>query len=188
MRDVRIFMLGNPADIYTNPYFTYLNLSVPYNTDIKLFKNNLILVQYMFNEEYREAKRKTKLGKIVEGTTFGNYAIENKQLYENDTFIEKKKSTSKFNFAFIYHNETFGVWFDFKVGKIFVSSDYDPNTNYIFACTLEDHSPNTMLLSIAKQYSCWTNFIKNYKLGNVRFESQKIKSICSELIKTLLVL
>ena len=74
----------------------------------------------MYNEEYREAKRKTKLGQIVEGTSFGNYAIENKQLYENNTFIEKKLKSSKFTFAFIYNNETFGVWFDFKVGKIFV--------------------------------------------------------------------
>ena len=78
MRDIRVFLLGNPADIYTNPYFTYFDLQIPYNTDIKLFKNNLILVQYMYNEEYRQAKRKTKLGQIVEGTTFGNYAIENK--------------------------------------------------------------------------------------------------------------
>ena len=188
MRDVRIFMLGNPADIYTNPYFNYFGLSVPYNTDIKLFKNNLILVQYMYNEEYREAKRKTKLGQIVEGTTFGNYAIENKQLYENNTFIEKKLKSSRFTFAFIYNGETFGVWFDFKVGKIFVSNDYDPNTTYIFACTLEDHKPNTLLLSCSKQYTCWKNFIQNYKLGNVRFESQKIKIISIELIKTMLSL
>lgn len=186
MRDVRVFMLGNPADIYTNPYFTYFGLSVPYNTDIKLFKNNLILVQYMYNEEYREAKRKTKLGQIVEGTTFGNYAIENKQLYENDNFIEKKVKSSRFTFAFIYNGETYGVWFDFKVGKIFVSNDYDPNTSYIFACTLEDHKPNTLLLSCSKQYTCWKNFIQNYKLGNVRFETQKIKTICSELIRTLI--
>lgn len=188
MRDVRIFMLGNPADVYTNPYFTYLELTIPYNTDIKLFKNNLILVQYMYNEEYREAKRKTKLGQIVEGTTFGNYAIENKQLYENNSFIEKKLASSRFTFAFIYNNETYGVWFDFKVGKIFVSTDYDPKTTYIFACTLEDHKPNTLLLSCAKQYTCWKNFIQNYKLGNVRFENQKIKLITNQLIKTLITI
>lgn len=70
MRDIRVFLLGNPADIYTNPYFAYFNLSMPYNTDIKLFKNNLILVQYMYNPEYREAKKQTKFGQIVQGTSF----------------------------------------------------------------------------------------------------------------------
>ena len=60
MRDIKVFMLANPANIYTNPYFVYFDLSVPYNNDIKLFKDNLILLQYMKNEEYREAKRNTK--------------------------------------------------------------------------------------------------------------------------------
>ena len=84
-------MLGNPANIYTNPYFLYFNLSLPYNSDIKLFKNNLILLQYMKNEEYREEKRKTKLGQLVQNTSFEDYAINNKILNENKNFIEKKK-------------------------------------------------------------------------------------------------
>lgn len=65
MRDIKVFMLSNPANIYTNPYFLYFNLSLPYNNDIKLFKDNLILLQYMKNEEYREEKRKTRFGKLV---------------------------------------------------------------------------------------------------------------------------
>ena len=60
MRDIKVFMLANPANIYTNPYFLYFELSLPFNNDIKLFKDNLILLQYMKNEEYREEKRKTK--------------------------------------------------------------------------------------------------------------------------------
>lgn len=64
LRDFRAFLLANPANIYTNPYFLYFNLQVPYNNDIKLFKNNLILVQYMKNEQYREVKRKTKFRTI----------------------------------------------------------------------------------------------------------------------------
>lgn len=60
MRDIQVFMLGNPANIYTNPYFLYFNLSLPFNSDIKTFKNGLILLQYMKNEEYRQAKKTTK--------------------------------------------------------------------------------------------------------------------------------
>ena len=60
MRDIRVFMLGNPANIYTNPYFLYFELSLPYNNDIKLFRDNLILLQYMKNEEYRTVKKNTK--------------------------------------------------------------------------------------------------------------------------------
>ena len=114
MRDIKVFMLANPANIYTNPYFLYFNLQLPFNSDIKLFKDNLILLQYMKNEEYREAKKQTKFGKLVAGTSFEDYAINNKALNENKNFIEKKHGTSKFSFAFIYNNKTFGVWFDFQ--------------------------------------------------------------------------
>ena len=37
LRNIRIFMLGN-AISSTNPYFVYFNLSLPYNSDVKLFK------------------------------------------------------------------------------------------------------------------------------------------------------
>ena len=187
MRDIKVFMLANPANIYTNPYFLYFDLSLPYNNDIKLFKDNLILLQYMKNEEYRQEKKKTKFGKLVAGTSFEDYAINNKCLNDNKNFIEKKQGSAKFYFAFIYNNETFGVWLDYNEGKIYVSTDYLKNTPYMFACTLKDHTPNTMLLNTAKKYHCWKNFIENYRMGNVRFESMKIKFIVQELIKNMII-
>ena len=42
-----------------SPLFTFFNLSVPYGNDIKLFKNNLVLVQYMENKEFREERKST---------------------------------------------------------------------------------------------------------------------------------
>lgn len=74
-----------------------------------------------------------------------------------------------------------------KNGKIFVSTDYIKNTPFIFATTLKDHTPNTMFLNSARKYNCWKNFIENYNLGNVRFESVKIKNIVQDLIKQLLL-
>lgn len=186
MRDIKVFMLANPANIYTNPYFLYFDLTLPYNNDIKLFKDNLILLQYMKNEEYRQAKKETKFGKLIAGTSFEDYAINNKCLNDNRDFIEKKSGTAKFSFNFIYNNETFGVWYDYTEGKIFVSYNHVSNSPYTFACTLKDHTPNTLLINSAKKYACWKSFIENYKLGNVRFENMKIKFIVQELIKIML--
>ena len=184
MRDVRIILLGNAVST-VNPYFLFFNISLPYNTDIKTFKDGLILVQYMKNEEYRKAKSESRFGKLVEGTEYEAYAINNKFQNDDKTFIEKKTGTSKFSFSFVYKDNIYGVWFDFSVGKIFVSNDYKEN-GINFACTLQDHSPNTMLLNEAKNLYCFKTFIKNYKLGNVYFENIKIKSLCGEVIKLLL--
>lgn len=186
LRDIRIFMLANSASS-TNPYFLYFDLQLPYNNDIKLFKNNTILLQYMRNQEYRDFKKQTRFGKLIEGTSFENYAINNEFINDNKNFIEKKSGLAKFSFAFIYQNETYGVWNSYKEGKIFISNDFIKNTPFLFATTLKDHTPNTMLLNTARKYNCWKHLIENYKLGNVRFENQKIKNVTQELIKQLLL-
>lgn len=186
MRNIRVFLLGNSADII-NPYFLYFDLHLPLNNDIVLFKNNTILLQYMKNEKYREAKRQTRFGTLISGTDYENYAIDNKFINDNRNFVEKKSGSAKFSFAFIFKNEKYGVWFDYNAGKIFVSTDYIKNTPMMFATTLNDHSPNTMFLHSAKKYHCWKSFIDNYNLGNVRFENVKIKNITQELIKNILL-
>lgn len=94
-----------------------------------------------------------------------------------------KHGTSKFSFAFIYNNDTYGVWNDFNEGKIFVSFDYLKNSPFIFSMTLKDHTPNTMMFNALKKYNFWKNFIDNFKLGNVYFENQKIKHSIYELLK-----
>lgn len=170
----------------TNPYFLYFDLSLPYKSDIKTFKNGLILLQYMKNEEYRKEKQKTKLGQLTQNTSYSLYAIDNKFVGDNNNFIEKKQGSAKFSFAFIYQNETFGVWIDNKMGKIYVSEDYIENTPFMFSTTLNNHSDNTILLKSAKKYKCWKIFIENFEHGNIRFENMKIKNICQELIKSLL--
>lgn len=183
MRNVVIILLGNAVTI-TNPYFLYFDLTLPYNSDIKLFKDGLILVQYMKNEEYRKNKKESKFGMLVSDTEYSNYAIDNNFRLDNKNFIEKKSGTSKFSFAFKFKDSIFGVWFDFNIGKIFVSYDYLEN-GQLFVCTLDDMTPNTMLLSAVKNYNSVKLFIKNYKLGNVYYESVKIKNCCYDLIKLL---
>ena len=156
---------------------------MPYNNDIKLFKDNTILVQYMNNDEFRKERENTLIGKLAKGTLYEQYAIQNKILDKNKDFIEKKTGSSKFSFAFIYQGITYGVWNDFFEGKVFVSFDYNPRTPYLFSMTLKDHSPNTMLMGTLKRYNFWKLFLDNFKMGNVRFENQRIKHVVYDLIK-----
>lgn len=63
--DIRIFILGNATEgIEYSPLFTFFDLYLPYNSDIKLFKDNTILVQYMNNTEFRKERENTLIRKI----------------------------------------------------------------------------------------------------------------------------
>lgn len=118
--DIRIFVLGNATEgIEYSPLFSFFDLQLPYNSDIKLFKNNLILVQYMNNVEFQNERKNTLIGKLMEGTRYENFALKNKIQEKTNDFIEKKSGSAKFSFAIIYNGNTFGIWNDYKERKSF---------------------------------------------------------------------
>lgn len=99
--DVRIFILGNAVEgIEYSPLFSFFDLSLPFNNDIKLFKDNTILVQFMNNEDFRKERENTLIGKLAKGTLYEQYALKNKILDKNKNFIEKKNRFFKIFFCF----------------------------------------------------------------------------------------
>lgn len=184
---VVLFMLANALTI-TNPYFLYWDLKMPTKKD----KNNKwiwkhptrpILVEDVRNEKFIDTKKNTEFGKLIEGTTYSGYSIDNKFLLDNDTFVEKRSPKAKFYFTFIYLEHTLGVWIDATEGKMYVSKDIDPSYPLVYSITLKDHKPNTMLIKNKSRNGHFKIFLENYQLGNVYFESINIKNITYEVIK-----
>lgn len=179
--DVRVIFLANAISI-TNPYFTYFNITLPYgNKNIKTFKDGLMLIEYIKNLKYREAKKKSKFGRIIAGTKYSEYAIDNKFLRDNKAFVKKKAPNSKFFFIIVYDNKYYGVWRDFENGAIYISEDYDPKCPIIFAFKAEDHDDGTIYTKFSNNgFLC--SIVNTYRLGSLYFENQQIKNIFSELI------
>lgn len=183
---VTLWLLGNAISV-TNPYFLYFNLKMPSTKD----KNNKwiwkhpdkpILVEDVRNEGFIDVKKKTEFGRLVHGTNYADFSIENKFLLDDDTFIEKKSQKAKHAFNFAYKGKEFGVWFDFSEGKMWVSSAIDPS-GLMYSFTMKDHRPNTMLFK-TKNKSYWLkNFFEAFKQGTLYFENMNIKNMCYEILK-----
>lgn len=184
LRDIRVFCLGNAIST-TCPLMNYFDLTLPYNSDIKTFKEGLIVVNYIKNMKYREIKHKSKFGKLIEGTRYSKYAIDNEFLTDSKAFLKKKTSSCKFYFIIKLNFVDYGVWRDVKNNCIFISDDIDPNCPIRFVLNNENHDENSILVK------CRTNpFFKNvfnhYKLGSLYFENQKTKNtFYSEVLKYL---
>ena len=56
-------MLSNGIEY--SPLFSFFDLYLPYNSDIKVFKEGTILVQYMNNEDFRKDREETLIGKLA---------------------------------------------------------------------------------------------------------------------------
>ena len=187
---VVLFMLANAISI-TNPYFLYWGLKMPKKADkngkyIWKQPTKPILVEDVRNQAFIDKKKNTEFGKLIEGTTYADYSIENKFLLDDDSFIERKTGQAQYFFTYIYKDKSFGVWANFAEGKMWVSEDVDPSFPFIYSLTVKDHKPNTMLIKTRSKNSRFGIFIENYKLGNVYFESQNIKNLCYEVIQMVL--
>lgn len=184
LRDIRVLFLGNAISI-TNPYFTFFNLSLPYNSDIKTFKDGLIVVNYIKNLKYREVKKSTRFGKLIDGTEYGKYAIDNEFLRDSKAFVKKKTKNCKFYFILVLNGKTYGVWCDYKDGLMFISNDYDPNCPVIFSINPDDHNENTLLIR-CRTSPFFKSIIEHYRLARLCFENQQIKNnVMQYLVKHL---
>ena len=187
---VVLFMLANALSV-TNPYFLYWDLKMPTRADkngkyIWRHPTRPIIVEDVRNEEFIDAKRNTEFGRLVEGTSYADYSIDNKFLLDDATFIEHKSSLARYYFTFIFKGNKYGVWMDGKAGKLWVSEDIDPSALLVYTLTLKDHQPNTMFLKTGSKSSAFKSFVENYKMGNVYFENMNVKNITYEVIKMLI--
>jgi hypothetical protein len=179
---VKVLFLSNAVSI-VNPYFLYWNMQP--NGKKRFTRYGHILVEFVKNQEFIDAKYKTKFGQIIQGTKYAEYAIENQYLKDNDHFVEKKTGTSRFEFSIIYNGHTYGFWNDYSAGAVFVSDDVDPYSKLQFVLTDADHKPNMMLVKNANRSFLLKSFMKAYEGGWMRFESMTIKNQCIEIFRLL---
>lgn len=182
--DGQVLFLGNSVSI-DNPFFNYFELSLPYNSEYKTFEDGLIVVNYIKNLPYREAKKKTRFGKLVKNKSFGRYAIDNEMLNDNYDFIGKKGDNPKFWHVLLVNNNKYGVWHDITNGRLYISEDYDPNCDIIFAVSIDDHTPDTKFVSM-RSNAFMKAIIQYYKNSDLYFESLKIKNDVIPIIRRCL--
>lgn len=184
---VVLFMLANAISI-TNPYFLFWGLRMPEKQDkngkyIWKHQTRPILVEDVRNEKFIDSKRNTEFGKLIAGTKYADYSIDNKFLLDDSTFVEKKSKNARYYFTFIFKGNKYGVWADDTEGRLWVSKDVDPSFPRVFTLTIKDHQPNTMFLKSKNRAYQFKVFIENYNMGNVYFESIDIKNITYEVIQ-----
>jgi len=183
LRDnVRVLFLSNAVSV-VNPYFTYWNIKV--SSQRRFTKIGHIIVEFVRNEEFVQAKYNTRFGQIIKGTNYGDYAVENKFLKDNLNFVEKKSKHAKFEFSVIYKNHRYGFWSDFRNGVIYCSKNYDPSSKIIYAITDEEHNYNVMLIKSANRSPFLRMAIEAYEGGYMRFEDLEIKNQCIEIFGVL---
>lgn len=187
MRDnVRVFMIANATDLY-NPYMSYFDLEMPYNSDFKTFKDGLIVVNYIHEDskEYTDKKRQTRLGRLIKGTDYEKYSVDNEWLSRaNKDFVKKKGGDARCRYVFYYDKEKYGLWYDNKERIVYVSKDHDPLAHNEFAFDLMSHTPDTIYRKLRTNL-CYIALVTAFENGYLYFENLTIKEKIMNLIEKM---
>ena len=180
MRDnVRAVLLANAVTI-VNPYFLFWNIKP--NPNKRFTTQGQVCVELFTDSDFLEQKKQTRFGQLVQNTRYGDYAINNQWLLDNNTFVEKKTPDSEFLLGIKYNGQMFGFWVDYKIGLIFSNRQYDPSNPCLYCLTRDDHTPNLLLIKSLSESKRIQRLVFAYRNGLLRFEDMQIKNQVYELL------
>lgn len=182
--NVRVYFLANNVS-EVNPYFTYFNIKLPEGNVIKTFNEGTIIVEKNTDDVFIEEMKATKFGRLVKGTKYADYSIENKSLRDSDTFVERlplKNCTPIANIMF--NGQGVQIWLDRKNNYYYCNEKIVKDTETV---TLEsdDHNEFSTLNAKTIRFSILDDVIKSFQVGLVRFESQQVKHLMYDIFKKL---
>lgn len=175
----RVFLIANNITM-SNPYFLFFDI-LPFKDRFYIDKSRGILCENYKNEAYIENINNQWFGKLIKGTKYYEYAVENEALEDSDTFICDRSPNSRFRFSVVYQGETVGFWTDMNEGLMYASRDIDPTNKCKYCLTRDDHAPNLYLIKNINN-THMHDIVFMFDNGLLRFEDSQIKSICYDIL------
>lgn len=173
--NVRALFIANAISTI-NPYFTYFKIRVKPTDKFIKAKDGLIVVEQYKSQEFIEKKKNTRFGKLIEGTKYGNYAIENEYLRDNNSFIlPKKPSRSFFMYSFKIDGKEYGVYNCPDDGFYYVDKTFDPSSSRRYALTVDDFEINFLLIKSLKNRVEFKSLIFCLENGLIMFKDLECK-------------
>lgn len=181
MRDIRIICLGNQNTKY-NPYYIYFNI-FPKGKYLTRYRTKSVLIYDFKSEEYREKKKETKFGKLISGTVYGDFMLNNENVSDDNSFVDPMNGFKKFPIAnIILEGKNIAVY-DVVSDDIFcllftlrsnISDIRTINFDNMFVegATIETLSSHPVCKRISNQL----------RKGNCRFSNMEVKLLVENFI------
>lgn len=177
--NVRAVLLANSVTV-VNPYFLFWNIKPDLNKRFTV--SGQVCIEFFTDRDFVEMKKKSRFGQLINGTRYSDYAIDNKFLLDNDTFIQEKTPKSEFLLGMKYNGIMYGFWVDYHEGYIFVNRQFDPSSYSLYCLTKEDHDMNLLLIKSLGDSKRVQRIVFAFRNGLLRFSDMQVKNQFYEFI------
>lgn len=144
----RVLMLANNVSIM-NPYFIEWGIEPKGQQWVKS-GNGFIQTQFIESREFEAQVYQTKFGQFIQGTTFGDYAIEAEFRDNSLELIRTKPSRAMYYATIETRTGIFSVWIDLQDkemgGPVFYVQDKRPLVEDLYTLLPENMTENKKLL------------------------------------------
>ena len=180
-RDIRAIFLGNNVSV-VSPYFTYFKVKMPKEGEFAVYDE--IVIENCKNEAFKEQMRSTRFGRLVKGTNYANYAIENQSLVDLNSFVMDRPKNSRCAVRIDSQMGTMYLW-TARPASLFVSLVGNPNCT-CWAVDEASHGEGKERVDFAGTFAM-TLIKKHYRMGSLFFDSAEVKAtfmaVCGRFIK-----
>lgn len=177
-RDVPVLFLANSVS-QINPYFTYFHITM---RDEKIFTvktpgGERLLVQMWEDKEFHDSRKESRFAKLISGTNYSSYAIDNEFWLDSTTFIERREPTAKHICTFIYKGKRYGVWRSYRAGKVWIDEKAAPTSQFEYCFSTDDMQPNLLFAKAFKRTYHFKLVSDAAKIGALYFDSLNTKDV-----------
>ena len=138
--DMRIVLMANAVS-YVNPLFTFYNIEPDPKVRFQKFHNKSICLELFTDATFMEEKKNTRMGQLIRGTSYAEYAIGNVAYEDNSDFIMKKREGSKWEYIATLKTEgrAVGVWGDLYQNIFHIDENINvQSTTHNYTLTSDD--------------------------------------------------
>ena len=182
-RNIRVLLMANSVS-FVNPLFSFFDIVPKEGQRFSKYKDGLICVEQFTSHVFMEEKKKTPFGRLIEGTNYSKYAIENEVLEDTNDFIKEREGAKyKFLACFKYEDFKIGVWENLENNELFCDERIDEDNINKFAMILEELEEGYLYYKGYRNVNLRIIKIKKSAIqGNLYFCSQEIKKIMQDRV------
>lgn len=172
--EVKFIFVANSVSV-NNPYFNDLGIVIKSNSCYT--KGNGYVVEIYQNDEIKNEIEDSDFGKLIKGTKYGNYALNNAFYLDDNTYIEPMKSGYKYYMTLRYYGKDYAVYLNDNEGLFHINQKVDNSYPFKYCFTTSDHAINYILIEKKKKTPKLNLLRFGYENGCVRFDSPKSKAM-----------